>query len=154
MSISEMNDTDAEQMDEQEVEQFLREQGVGVLAVSDRDLPYVIPISFGYDGGSCLYFIYLLFGEESKKESLSERVEMARFLVYSAQSMYEWRSVILTGKLKEVQKEGWDELQTAMKNAWHPNLFSTATPTRGIKGYQFRITDETSLKHSEKSNGG
>lgn len=154
MSISEMKDTDAEQMDEQEVEQFLREQGVGVLAVSDRDLPYVIPISFGYDGESRLYFIYLLFGEASKKESLSERVERARFLVYSARSMYEWRSVILTGKLKEVQEEEWDELQTAMTNAWHPDLFSTATPMRGIKGYQFSITDQTSLKHSEKRNGG
>lgn len=154
MSIAEIRDSDAERMEQEEVKQFLREQGVGVLALSDRDVPYVLPLSFGYDGESRLYFTYLLFGAQSKKEELSERVDRARFLVYSAASMYEWRSVLLTGELEAVPDEEWNELQTAMQNAWHPNLFSTATPMRGIKGYRFSITDRTSLKHTSAGSGG
>jgi len=148
MSIAEIRDSGAEQMDQEEIGQFLREQGVGVLALSDRDVPYALPLSFGYDGESRLYFTYLLFGAQSKKEDLSERVERARFLVYSAESMHEWRSVLLTGELGEVPDEDWNELRTAMENAWHPNLFSAATPMRGVKGYRFNITDQTSLKHT------
>lgn len=154
MSIAEIRDSGAEQMEQEEVKQFLREQGVGVLALSDRDVPYVLPLSFGYDGESRLYFTYLLFGAQSKKEDLSERVERARFLVYSAASMHEWRSVLLTGELEGVPDEEWNELQTAMQNAWHPDLFSAATPMRGIKGYRFSITDRTSLKHTSGGSGG
>lgn len=154
MSIAEIRDSDAERMEQEEVKQFLREQGVGVLALSDRNVPYVLPLSFGYDGESRLYFTYLLFGAQSKKEELSERVDRARFLVYSAASMYEWRSVLLTGELEAVPDEEWNELQTAMQNAWHPNLFSTATPMRGIKGYRFSITDRTSLKHTSAGSDG
>jgi nitroimidazol reductase NimA-like FMN-containing flavoprotein (pyridoxamine 5'-phosphate oxidase superfamily) len=141
-------------MEQEEAGQFLREQGVGVLALADAGVPYVLPLSFGYDGDARLYFTYLLFGAQSKKEELSERVEKARFLVYAAESMHAWRSVLLTGELGEVSNEEWDELQTAMENAWHPNLFSAATPMRGVKGYQFRITDQTSLKHTGESSHG
>lgn len=148
MSIAEISESDAEQMNQTEIEQFLREQGVGVLALADEGLPYMLPLSFGYDGDACLYFTYLLFGEQSKKEELSDRVEKARFLVYAAESMYEWRSVLLSGELEVVPSDEWNKLQAAMENAWHPNLFSGASPMRGVKGYRFRITDQSSLKHA------
>lgn len=148
MAITEITQSGAEQMDETEIDQFLREQGVGVLVLPSRDVPYALPISFGYDGNSRLYFVYLLFGVESKKEELSDRAERARFLVYSATSMHEWRSVLLTGTIREVSDEEWDDLQTAMDNAWHPDLFAAATPMRGIKGYRFSITAQSSIKHS------
>ena len=148
MSITEFRDAPVEQMSETEIERLLREQGVGVLVLPTDDLPYVLPLSFGYDGDNCLYFLYLLFGEESRKENLSDSVERARFLVYSAVSMDEWRSVVLTGTITDVQEEEWDRLQAAMENAWHPNLFSGATPMRGVKGYQLSITEHTSLQHA------
>lgn len=150
MSIAEISESDAKHMDQNEIDQFLYEQGVGVLALADEGLPYILPLSFGYDGDACLYFTYLLFGDQSKKEDLSDRAEKARFLVYAAESMYEWRSVLLTGTLGEVPSDEWGELQTAMENAWHPSLFSAASPMRGVKGYQFSITDQSSVKHAGK----
>ncbi|MEF8814818.1 MAG: pyridoxamine 5'-phosphate oxidase family protein [Halovenus sp.] len=150
MSLAEIRQSGAEHMGEEEVEQFLRDQGVGVLSLPDRDVPYVLPLSFGYDGDAHLYFTYLLFGEQSKKEELSERAKRGRFLVYAAPSMYEWRSVLLTGTISEVPEEEWEELRTAMENAWHPDLFATAAPMRGVKGYRFSITEQTSIKHSTR----
>jgi nitroimidazol reductase NimA-like FMN-containing flavoprotein (pyridoxamine 5'-phosphate oxidase superfamily) len=148
MSIGDVRQSDAEHMEATEIDQFLRDQGVGVLALPASDVPYVIPLSFGYDGNSCLYFTYLLFSVESKKEDLTERTDQARFLVYAAESMYEWRSVILTGTIRRVPEREWDDLQAAMQNAWHPDLFAGATPMRGITGYRFTITDRSSIKHS------
>lgn len=153
MSIADIRESGATSMDDEEVEQFLRDQGVGVLALPARDAPYALPLSFGYDGDSSLYFTYLLFGTESKKEDLSEAAEVARFLVYAAGSMYEWRSVLLTGTLGEVPEEEWDELGAAMENAWYPDLFAASTPMRGIEGYRFEITDRTSIKHSTEDVG-
>lgn len=147
MSITEIRQSGAEKMTDAEIDQFLAEQGVGVIAIPTGELPYVIPLSFGYDGESRLYFTYLLFGVESKKEDMSDRADRARFLVHAAPSIYEWRSVLLTGTLAEVADEQWGQLQSAMENAWHPELFTSATPMRGIKGYEFRITDRTSIKH-------
>ncbi len=154
MSIDEVRHSGAEQMDEAEIDRFLREEGVGVLVLPTQELPYVLPLSFGYDGDATLYFTYLLFGEESKKEAASDNAERARFLVYSATSMYEWRSVLLTGTIREVHDEEWDDLQAAMKNAWHPDLFAGANPMRGIKGYQFSITDHTSIKNVSSASHG
>lgn len=152
MTIAEIRHSGAERMDATEIDRFLRERGVGVLVLPTQELPYVLPLSFGYDGESSLYFTYLLFGVESKKEDLSDSAERARFLVYSAESIYEWRSVLLTGTLAEVPDGEWDDLQSAMQNAWHPDLFARATPMRGIKGYQFSITDRSSLKHANEEN--
>lgn len=55
--------------------------------------------------------------------------------------MHDWRSVSLTGRIDEVDDSEWSELQAAMENAWHPILFSSANPMRGIEDYQFRIED-------------
>lgn len=118
---------------------LLTEKGVGTLAFPTDDLPYVLPISFGYDGSSTLYFVFLLFGPESRKEELANETERGRFLVYHAESMYSWRSVSLTGHIRTVDADEWNDLQDAMENAWQSNIFSAAHPMRGIEGYRFEI---------------
>lgn len=134
-------------MEKAEIQTHLLEQGVGVLALPATDAPYLVPMSFGYDGDKRLYFTYLLLGTESEKENLSEDAVTARFLVYSAASMFDWWSILLTGAIEQVPDEDWDELREAMKNAWHPDLFASATPMRGIAGYRFNITEQTGIKH-------
>lgn len=153
MAIADLRDAGARRMTDAEIDTFLREQGVGVLALPGQELPYVLPLSFGYDGDAHLYFTYLLFGAESKKETLSKRADIARFLVFAAESMHQWHSVLLTGDLRELPEQEWDRLQSAMENAWHPNLFATATPMRGITGYEFAITERHSLKHVGEGTG-
>lgn len=149
MSTDELLESSADSMTDEQVQEFLTEQGVGVLALPGSEIPYVVPMSFGYDGDSVLYFVFLLFGPDSRKETLSERGRAARFLVYRARSMYDWQSVSLAGQISAVAEDEWEELQSAMQNAWHPNLFSSASPMRGVKGYQFQIDEWTAIRHSE-----
>lgn len=148
MSLADIRQSGAMRMNEEELQQHLLNKGFGILALPHDDAPYVLPMSFGFDGESRLYFTYLLFGTQSKKEELTRQAELARFLVYSADSMYDWWSVLLEGTIEKVPHDDWDALREAMENAWHPDLFAAATPMRGMAGYQFNITDRTGIKHS------
>lgn len=146
MSTEELLESSAAAMTDDEIREFLTEQGVGTLALSDADAPYLIPISFGYDGDATLYFVFLLFGTESRKETLSDRTERARFLVYDVQSPYEWQSVSLLGRIEAVADDEWGPVRDAMENAWHPDLFSSAEPMRGVGGYRLRIDERTGIR--------
>lgn len=147
MSADEILESDAERMTDERIREFLREEGSGVLGLPTADAPYLVPMSFGYDGGSRLYFVFLLFGTESTKADLSDASTAASFLVHRADSIHEWRSVQLRGRVEEVDDDEWPALRDAMENAWHPDLFSSASPMRGIAGYRFEITDWTGIEH-------
>jgi len=109
--------------------------------------PYLLPLSFGYDGESHLYFTYVL-GSSSRKETLTEQTDTARFLVYSAESMFNWESVILTGTIEEIPLDDLDDHEGAMDNAWRPDLLTSADTSRGVKVYQFRIDEQVGIKHT------
>lgn len=146
MSSDTIDQTDLLDMDGEEMRAFLTEQGVGVLGLLDEEVPYLVPLSFGFDGESTLYFVFLLFGSESRKERLAGRTRRGRFLVYSATSVHEWRSVSLVGDLEVVPDDEWPALRAAMENAWYPDLFSAADPMRGIEGYRFRIDEWSGIR--------
>ncbi|MFC5279476.1 pyridoxamine 5'-phosphate oxidase family protein [Halorubrum rubrum] len=151
MSTDEFLESSAATMDDDRIRAFLTEQGVGTLALPDEDAPYLVPMSFGYDGESALYFAFLLFGPESRKETLSDDAAGARFLVYDARSPHEWRSVSLRGRIAPIEEGEWTDLREAMENAWHPDLFSSAEPMRGVRGYRFRIDDWTGIRQGGPS---
>lgn len=145
MPLDAITESDTASMTDDEIAEFLTQEGVGTLALAGERLPYLVPMSFGYDGESALYFLFLLFGAESRKETLADKTQRGRFIVYRAESIHEWRSVSLTGRITAVDDE-WETLRSAMQNSWHPNLFSSASPMRGVHGYRFEITEWTGLK--------
>ncbi len=153
MNIEAIAESTATSMNEEQLGDLLKSEGVGVLALPDADLPYVIPVSFGYDGDRTLYFVFLLFGAESRKEVLAKRADRARFLVYRADSMSDWRSVLLTGRIDPVAEAEWSTLRSAMENAWHPNVFSSAHPMRGVEGYRFEVDSWTGIQQRSSADG-
>lgn len=147
MSLEELSKFGMVEMDESEIRSFLLNQGVGVLGLPGEDVPYMVPMSFGFDGESNIYFTYVL-GSNSQKENLTDKTEKARFLVYSAESMYIWESVLLTGKITEVPVEEWGKYKEVMERAWRPALFQEADLDRGVKVYRFEIKDQRGIKHN------
>ena len=145
MSLSELQEIGVESMDDAAIDQFLATHGVGVLALPASPAPYLLPMSFGYDGEGSLYFTFVL-GEDSEKARLSERAEAARFLVYTADSPFHWQSVVLTGTLAAVPREEWDDL--ALENAWRPAVFEEADLSGGVAVYRFAIEDREGFRHT------
>lgn len=149
MSLSVITESGIVPMDEDRMQKLLTDEGSGVLGIADDGVPYLLPMSFGYDGDETLYFVYVLFGEESRKETLTDAADRARFVVYGGDDRHEWQSVSLIGSLSRVDDDEWDDLREAMKNAQHADIFSTATPMRGIEGFRFEIEEWSGIRDGE-----
>jgi nitroimidazol reductase NimA-like FMN-containing flavoprotein (pyridoxamine 5'-phosphate oxidase superfamily) len=113
------------ELDESEIDDVLREVGVGVLSMSADGMPYGVPLSFGYDGTDRLYFIFLGATTELRKETYAEQSEVANFTTFDINPDGSWRSVIVTGPLDRITIDEWETAQEAMAdNAYQSNLLA------------------------------
>lgn len=133
-------------MDDEEIRNFLASQRVGVLGLPGDDAPYLLPLSFGYDGDSRIYFTYLV-GPGSRKRTLSDAADATRFLVFKIDTMYNWQSALLTGTITEVPESEWDALEETLSEVWRPSLFENASLSGDVSVYEFRIEEQTGIKH-------
>ncbi|SEO21492.1 hypothetical protein SAMN04487948_101131 [Halogranum amylolyticum] len=145
MTVDEITEYDVDRMSDEEIRGFLSSHSVGVLGLPTDGAPSLRPMSFWFDGESGLYLLYFL-GESSRKVELSEQADVARFLVYSAETTFTWRSVLLTGTLNEVPKSEWKTVQEDVESAWRPDALKQALTDDNIRIYQFRIDEQTGLR--------
>jgi uncharacterized protein len=143
MTTEELREYGLVEMDEEEIRNFLTNRGFGVLGLPTEGAPYLLPMSFGFDGESRLYFSYFL-GEGSRKVALSDAAETASFLVHDADSVFLWESVLLTGTLSELSPD--DAPGDALENAWYMDLFERADTAGRLALYEFRIEERTGFK--------
>lgn len=146
MTVDELAEYGMEPMDDKTIRSFLSAQSVGVLGISTDSEPLLRPLSFWFDGDSALYFVYVL-GDESRKEMLSNTTEMARFLVYSAETPFQWRSVLLSGSLSEIPESERSAVLADMEIRWRPDLFDRASFSEPTALYRFDIAEQTGIKH-------
>lgn len=147
MTLDELGEFGMARMTDDEVRGFLDTRGVGVLGLPTDGAPYLLPLSYGYDGDRTLYFTYVV-GAESRKADLTAGSEEATMLVYSADSKYNWESVVLRGTLSELPEDEWDDHESDMAGAWRPDLFERASEVTDVTVYAFRIDEQTGIKHT------
>jgi nitroimidazol reductase NimA-like FMN-containing flavoprotein (pyridoxamine 5'-phosphate oxidase superfamily) len=152
MAIAQLREYGLEQMDDESIREFVAAQSVGVLGLPMDQAPYLLPMSFAFDGDSRLYFTYLL-GPSSRKQALSDRADYARVLVYSVETMFNWRSVLLTGSLTEVPESEWSDLEDVLTTAWRPELFETARLSGDVSVYEFTIESQSGIRHTGLASG-
>ena len=146
MSTNELEQYGLVRMTDDEIRSFLASQGTGVLGFPTADAPYLLPMSYGFDGESRLYFTYFV-GSESRKATLSERTDVASVLVYKADTKFNWQSVLLSGTLEQVPESEWETVEDATDDAWRPDLFETADLSGGVSVCEFRIQERSGVKH-------
>ncbi|MXR52539.1 pyridoxamine 5'-phosphate oxidase family protein [Halovenus sp. WSH3] len=145
MTVSELEAYGMQWMDEESVDDCLSAQSTGVLGLPDEQAPYLLPLSYAFDGGDNLYFTYVL-GESSRKGELTAQADLARFLVYEASSQFRWQSVLLTGRLDRVDEDQWSEIRHLLADAWQPNTLQTAATSGGVEVYEFEIRDRSGIE--------
>ena len=148
MTVDTLQEYGLRDMDAEAIQNFLRNQGVGVLGLPTEGAPYLIPLAFGYDGEDRLYFTYFV-ADESRKATLSEDVDAASFLVYRADSMFSWESVVMSGTLSEVPEAEWGDYADALSNAWRLDIFERADTAGRVRIFAFEIRDRTGIKYAE-----
>lgn len=146
MTIDELSRYGLERMTDEAITEFLDAHSLGVLGLPTDDVPYMLPLSYAHDDGR-LYFTYLL-GESSRKESLTATSRRGRFLVYDAETMFRWQSVMLTGDITELPESEWPTLRDNPRNAWRPSVLQSATTSGGIKLYEFEIREQDGIRQT------
>jgi hypothetical protein len=144
MTIDELADG-LTRMTDEEIAGFLSSQNVGVLALPTSGAPSMRPLSFWFDGDATLYFLYVL-ADDSHKAALSAHADAARFLVYSAETRFNWQSVLLTGTVEPVPETDRDAVADAIDLRWRPDAFARASETESTGLYRFLVDEQTGIK--------
>ncbi len=119
-------------MSESAVDAFLREQGTGILALARDGESYAVPLSFGYDGNR-MYFVFVGYHAESRKTRFADATDRATLTTYAVESVTEWQSVIVSGRLERTPEEEWETARAAIEDtAWYPSLFRQADPRGSV----------------------
>lgn len=147
MIVDELDTYGVERMDDEAIERFLAIQHVGILGLATSGAPYLLPMSFGYDGGTSLYFSFFA-GSESRKSDLADRSDTCSFLVYNAETMFHWRSVFLEGTIRRLSEAESTALTETQIPAWQPELFQTADDRDETKLYELEVAEWTGIRHA------
>lgn len=149
MTVDQLSDFGIHEMDHDEIEGFLASQSMGTLGLPTdaTPYPYLIPMSYGYDGGSRLYF-YFVVGDSSRKAELAEEAERAAFLVYSAETAFNWESVGLAGPIRNLRADECGDIEETATPTWRPELFEIASESLQTQVYEFRIEEHNGVRHT------
>ena len=133
-------------MDREEVDEFLREQGTGVLSLAVDGEAYGIPMSFGYDGER-LYFFLIRFGDDSEKIDFADATTRASFTTYSFKDSHHWRSVLVRAPIERVPEERLDAAKEALfDNAQFASLFPYGEPMTERPRFELAVEEVTGQK--------
>ena len=127
-----MRRTDKEIANREGIEDILRRGRVCHLGLCDKDVPYVVPMNYGYRGNS----LYLHSSSEGRKIDLIRRNNRAAFCIYidaepvSGEAACKWtmkyRSVMGEGKITLIERAVEKEvaLQAIMLQQAGPGEYS------------------------------
>lgn len=97
-------------LDDDEISEFLKDRGLGVLGLVRDGEAYTLPVAFAYDDDADRCLFRFLMTEDSLKRTFVSATEKASLTAYEWRSKDDWRSVVVRGPLCEV---GADELARA-----------------------------------------
>ena len=89
------------EMSAAETDALLARHETGVLSLARDDVPYAIPISYGYDTEARRFYVRLVSTPESEKRSFLASAPQSRLVVYEEDGDT-YRSVVATGELAPV----------------------------------------------------
>lgn len=108
--LGELNDT--------QIRNVLASQVIGRLACADKSQPYIVPVTYVYDGN----YIYGQTTEGAKLRILRKNPNVC-FQVDMMTDMRNWQSVVVFGKFEELKDKNADEARDIMFN----RIFSLMT---------------------------
>jgi len=88
------------ELNEMQIDHFLLSQAVGRIACTDGKIPYIVPVTYVYDGKDIII-----------QSNLGKKIEIMRqnknvcFEVDAMDNMANWRSVIVRGTFQELKGE-------------------------------------------------
>lgn len=103
------------ELNEQQINNILTSQLIGRLACCHDKYPYIVPVTFAYDGT-------YIYGQsiEGKKLELLRKNPNVCFEVDIANDISNWQSAVVYGQFEELEKEDSEEARTLLFNKAMP----------------------------------
>ena len=120
------------QLNDTQIQNILSSQAVGRLACTDGNQPYIVPVTYKYDGD----YIYGQTNEGTKLQILRKNPNVC-FEVDWMMDMRNWQSVIVYGKFEELEDEAANE---ARENLFE-SVYSLSTSST-IHAHEHAVTDQ------------
>ncbi|MEJ8842797.1 pyridoxamine 5'-phosphate oxidase family protein [Lacibacter sp. H375] len=120
------------QLNEQQMNNLLGSQVVGRLACTDSVQPYLVPVTYAFDGN----YIYGQTNEGMKLSLLRSNPNVC-FEVDTMTNMANWQSVIVRGTFEELKDNEAENARAILKNRVFP-MMTSAT----IDGEQHEVVTE------------
>ena len=118
------------QLNDTQIQNILSSQAVGRLACTDGNQPYIVPVTYNYDGN----YIYGQTNEGMKLQILRKNPNVC-FEVDWMMDMRNWQSVIVYGKFEELEDEAANE---ARENLFE-SVYSLSTSST-IHAHEHAVT--------------
>jgi len=128
------------ELDDTQINNLLSSQVVGRLACSDGKQPYIVPVTYTYDGE----YIYGQTNEGTKLEILRKNPNVC-FEVDRMINMRNWQSVIVQGIFEELSSKEAEQAGNIFFNRMYPLLTSSTVHTYG-KAAEGKTDNSTGIK--------
>lgn len=127
-------------LNEQQMNNLLASQVVGRLACTDTVQPYLVPVTYAFDGVT-------IYGQtnEGMKLSLLRKNPNVCFEVDLMHDMANWQSVIIRGRFEELKDEAAEKARTVLFNRVFP-LMTSATVHGEHHKVDHELDDENRIK--------
>ncbi|TWI79288.1 hypothetical protein IQ13_3691 [Lacibacter cauensis] len=127
-------------LNEQQMNNLLASQVVGRLACTDTVQPYLVPVTYAFDGVT-------IYGQtnEGMKLSLLRKNPNVCFEVDVMHDMANWQSVIIRGRFEELKDEAAEKARTVLFNRVFP-LMTSATVHGEHHEVDHELDDENRIK--------
>jgi uncharacterized protein len=129
------------QLSEQQINNILSSQVIGRLACTDGKQPYIVPVTYAYDGE----YIYGQSNEGTKLDILRKN-PLVCFEIDIMTDMRNWQSVIISGKFEELKKKEAASAREILFNRVFPLMTSST-----IHAHEHEVTetvdDSSRVKH-------
>lgn len=106
-------------LNDMQMNHFLLSQAVGRIACTDGNMPYIVPVTYVFDGKDIIGQTH-----EGKKLKILRENPNVCFEVDSMENMVNWRSVIITGTFVELTGEEALDARKYLFNHMWPYLTS------------------------------
>jgi len=129
------------ELNEMQINNFLLSQAVGRLACSDGKKPYIVPVTYVYNGKD-------IIGQttEGKKLHIMRNNPNVCFEVDSMSNMANWRSVIINGTFNELKGVAATKARNYLFNHIWPYLTSSTVHSHQHETAVSNIDDSNRIK--------
>lgn len=141
-----MSEHIGEEMEAYEIEQFLKERGLGILGFAQNGEAYTIPIAFAYDETEPRCILRFIMGEDSKKQAFVSSTESASLSTYEWDGKDNWKSVVVNGPIRKLANEEMAQAAAIFSNVGEEaalEVFNRPVTEYETEWYELQATEVT-----------